>query len=439
MNGVDSEVSIEIIVIFIAVNRVITIVSVDKIVPDISVDRVVSSLPINLVVTGTAVDQIVARSSDENDRAEDAIIAEDNVVARIAINSVARAAISVQRGSAANDPVVVVATIDGVTIRATFDVIIAGITIDGVESGGAVDAVVTAPAAELVIAGFTVDLVLAAVAQDLVIANATVDDIVICATRDDVIAIVARDKIEARFRKDMIDTVVAMNGIVACAAAQEVLIYDNTVNFSGNFFLNGGATNQSGNTITRLVADDITPIGGFSGQAVSNVYFSVWNNNSGAVLARPRLRMWNGDGAGGIPGTLIAAFSFNPISFPAGGSGFFFHPTGVNVPSGTFWMGLTFDDNTGATGATATQLNNLGMALDSPPVIGTSADLAFETTAAGSFAANSPAGSTFNFNGNPPANFYFGMSVQAVPEPSVSLVLGFGTLLLFLFRRTKKC
>lgn len=220
------------------------------------------------------------------------------------------------------------------------------------------------------------------------------------------------------------------------ASAQELFIYNNLGNNTGSFFANGGAANLSGNTITRLVADDITPIGGYAGMAIDNIYFSVVNANAVAVSARPRLRMWNADGAGGAPGTFIAGFTFNAISFGANsGSSFFFHPTGLNVPSGTFWMGLTFDNNSGATGATDIQLNNLGMALFSPPTIGTSTDTAFETTAAGDFLVNNPAGSTFNFGGNPPANFFFGLSV--VPEPGTFALGGLGFVVLLLFRRQR--
>jgi hypothetical protein len=222
------------------------------------------------------------------------------------------------------------------------------------------------------------------------------------------------------------------------ASAQELFIYRDLDNNTSQFFANGGATVVSGNTITRLVADDITPLSGYSGQAISNIYFSVVNANAVAVSARPRLRMWNADGTGGNPGTFIAGFTFNPISFAAStGYSFFFHPTGVNVPSGSFWIGLTFDNNSGATGATDVQLDNLGMALFNPPTIGTSADSAFETTAAGDFQVNNPAGATFNFGGNPPANFFFGVSVAQVPEPATAVLAGLGLLGLLVFRRRR--
>jgi hypothetical protein len=222
------------------------------------------------------------------------------------------------------------------------------------------------------------------------------------------------------------------------ASAQELFIYSDLANNSGQYYANGGASVVSGNTITRLVADDLTPSSGYAGMAISNIYFSVVNANAAAVSARPRLRIWNADGAGGLPGSFVAGFTFNAISFGASTSySFFFHPTGVNVPSGTFWMGLTFDNNSGATGATDVQLNNLGMALFDPPTIGTSTDNAFETTAAGDFLVNNPAGATFNFGGNPAANFFFGVSVMQIPEPATCLLGGLGFAGLLLFRRRR--
>jgi hypothetical protein len=46
---------------------------------------------------------------------------------------------------------------------------------------------------------------------------------------------------------------------------------------------------------------------------------------------------------------------------------------------------------------------------------------------------NNPAGSTFNFGGNPPANFFFGLSV--VPEPATFALWGLGFVSLLVFRR----
>jgi hypothetical protein len=201
--------------------------------------------------------------------------------------------------------------------------------------------------------------------------------------------------------------------------------YSNVDNFSGASFVAGGAANQAGNTITRLAADDITPAAGFSGSNISRITFSVANLNSANVSARARVRFYNGDGTGGAPGTVLAGFSFNPISFAPGVSLFFFNPgAAFNIPSGTFWAGMTFDDNTGATGATAAQLNNLGQGVFNPPVIGSSADQIFVTTGAGSFLAANPAGATQTIPGSV-AN----LGWEFVPAPGTLALLGLGGLM----------
>ncbi len=184
--------------------------------------------------------------------------------------------------------------------------------------------------------------------------------------------------------------------------------YDNTVNFLGQVFLNGGAAVQTGNTITRLAADDITVAGGFAGQAVRRFEFSVANQDAATVSARPRVRFYQ-DNAG-VPGTYITGYSFNPIAFPAGVSVLYSTFTAAapafTIPaSGVFWAGITFDNNTGGTGATLAQMNNFGQGIFNPPTPGSSADLFFLTTAAGSFNVNAPAGALSNFSGNPVANF----------------------------------
>jgi hypothetical protein len=211
--------------------------------------------------------------------------------------------------------------------------------------------------------------------------------------------------------------------------------YANVTNFSGFAFSNAGAANQSGNTITTLVADDITPTGIGAGFDVASFTFSVSNLNSVNVSARPRVRFYS-DNAG-LPGNALAGFSFNPITFTAGQVGLFtatLAPGSWVLPSGKFWAGITFDDNTGGTGITAAQLNNLGQGLFNPPTDGSSADLFFQTTAAGSFLSNNPPGGLFNFGGNPVANF--GWRVVPTPEPASMAALGLGVVAVI--RRRKK-
>ncbi|NUQ51250.1 MAG: hypothetical protein HUU19_00980 [Phycisphaerales bacterium] len=201
--------------------------------------------------------------------------------------------------------------------------------------------------------------------------------------------------------------------------------YDNTVNFLGQAFANGGAQNQSGNTITRLVADDLGGIHPFFvGKSVTSITFSVANLNATAVSVRARIRFWFADGAGGGPGTYMNSigYTFNPFTFSSGvtnltgnlGAGFV-------LPATKIWAGITFDDNTGTTGATLAQMNNMGVGLFNPPTVGTSADMMFQTTAAGSFfTTNNPAGSLFNFGGAPVANAGW----KLIPTPGAAALLG---------------
>lgn len=208
--------------------------------------------------------------------------------------------------------------------------------------------------------------------------------------------------------------------------------YSNVTTFLGAGVANGGAALQAGNTITRLVADDLTPTGG--GVDVFDFTFSVVNFDAVALTFRPRVRFWFADGAGGGPGTYYnlpasVGFTFNPVTVNATTIVLFTASLGtgqMTMPTSTFWAGMTFDDNNGTTGATAAQLNNLGQGLFGPATVGSSADLYFETTAAGSFfGVNNPAGSLLNLNGNPPASFGWEFNVDttvAVDEVEWSAV-----------------
>jgi len=211
--------------------------------------------------------------------------------------------------------------------------------------------------------------------------------------------------------------------VAANANAQNVPVYENTINYTGFAYANAGSgVIGTNNVITTLVADDIN----FNSPAINfNVVgfkFSVANFNGTAVSARPRLRFYNNDGSGGGPGTFITQVNFGAISFGSGVT--VFTVTGVNFNvDGTFWAGITFDNNSGATGATQAQMDNLGQGIFNPPVLGSSQDLFFKTSTFGDFASSNPAGGFFFFNGNPVANFGFQFIIQ-VPEPSTFLMVG---------------
>jgi hypothetical protein len=214
--------------------------------------------------------------------------------------------------------------------------------------------------------------------------------------------------------------------LLFAVSAQATVIYSDTTTFTGSGFADGGATVIAGNDITKMIADDITVAPGFAGATVSSFTFSVANFNTSAVTAKPLVRFYSNDGTSGGPGTLLGAIGFTPISFSAGTVGLFTF-TGSNlftVPtSGTFWAGITFDDNTGTTGATAAQLNNLGQGLFNPPTVGSSQDSFFVTTSAGDFSASNPAGVFDFFGGNPVANFGWSFSgAAATPEPGTGML-----------------
>jgi hypothetical protein len=224
-------------------------------------------------------------------------------------------------------------------------------------------------------------------------------------------------------------------GAVAVSSAQ-ALMYDSVPATVTNFFAPGGATNQAGNTITRLIADDIDMIDAFPGAQITSFAFTLVNNNTTSVTFRPRIRFYNNVGATATQlGNYVTGYTLNPVTMTASSATTYTVNIGpgFNVPNDFFlWAGMTFDNFNGSTGATDVQLNNLGWAVGQPTV-GTSDDLFFQTTTAGSFVQNNPAGGYLFFNGNPPANFAF--RLNAVPEPASMIALGAGLLAMMRRRR----
>lgn len=195
--------------------------------------------------------------------------------------------------------------------------------------------------------------------------------------------------------------------------------FSNVTNFEGTGFVNGGTADQAGNLITRLVADDLTMTATppEPGVGMTKVVLAVFNGNVSAVSVRARIRFWNATGSPGVPGTYYApggtniGYSFNPFSFASGVTvltGTLPATPVFSIPAGaTLWAGMTFDNNTGGTGATLAQMDNFGMGrYNDPPDVGSSTDNYFITEAAGSFfPTSSPAGSVLTFGGTPYANF----------------------------------
>jgi hypothetical protein len=213
----------------------------------------------------------------------------------------------------------------------------------------------------------------------------------------------------------------------AASASGQVIVYSNTATQGAQAFQNGGAVNQSGNTITRYVADDITPIAGAAGQSVTQFTLSVANLNTTPVTARPRIRFFLPDGPGQAPGTGLATLNFAPATFAGSSISLIvsgtLSPGQFVIPSSPFfWAGVVFDDNGGTTGATQAQLNLLGQGAFNPPTVGSSVDIFFLSTAAG-VPGDNPGGNLQNFGGNPVANFGWQFQVAAVPEPGTLMLL----------------
>jgi hypothetical protein len=213
----------------------------------------------------------------------------------------------------------------------------------------------------------------------------------------------------------------AINTLATAISDAQAIVYSNTTNFTGSAFSNGNATNVAGNTVTNVVADKITFSPSFSGLNVTDFAFNITNLNALAVSARPRVRFWQTNGAGGAPGTLITGFSFDPISFSPGVANTYTTTIGpgfVLPASGDLWAGITFDNNTGATGATIADLNNLGQGIFDSPTVGSSDDSHWVSAGAGSNLVSNPAGAiTISpFGAAPIANYGWSFAVAA-PEP----------------------
>ena len=218
--------------------------------------------------------------------------------------------------------------------------------------------------------------------------------------------------------------ILAVFGVsITSARAGLVTAYSNVTNSLQLGSVGGGATDESGNGITAMFADDITPVAGLSGLKVVEFTFSVGNFNAATVTARPLISIYASDNDG-APGSLITTITLGPIAFARGASLITeASPSSwFALPSGTFYAGISFDNENGTTGATLTQLNLLGQVLYNPPTVGSSQDSYFQAASAGSFGQSDPSGNFFYFGGSPlVANFGWEFEVS-VPEPS-SLVM----------------
>jgi hypothetical protein len=213
--------------------------------------------------------------------------------------------------------------------------------------------------------------------------------------------------------------------LLASSARADTIIYNNTTTPSGHI-LNGGATEINGDDVTAMLANEITVAAGCGGASISGFTFGVANFSGSTVTAYVLLSFYSNNGPSGGPGAFLGGYSeeitnlttATRTTFTASGL------TGFNVPaSGTFWVGITFDDTDGgrnsATGATAAQLNGLGVELTTSPVtVGSNQNYYFLSSAANPFIANNPSGSDVTPTD---PNFEISLSTPA-PEPGTGML-----------------
>jgi hypothetical protein len=230
-------------------------------------------------------------------------------------------------------------------------------------------------------------------------------------------------------KDQMFKKVLATSAMLAMAASAahaqgNIVVYNNTSTPTGGYDGSSAAYTGTG-TYTDLVADDITVAAGLGGQTVNAFAFSIVNFGSAAVTVSPTISFYANSTTATAPGTILAAYNFNPITQGAGSytvytasvAGAFVIPT-----SGSFWAAESFTSTT----ATTTQMASVGQYLFNPPTVGSSNDYFFQSTAASQGTASNPAGSLLYFGGSPVANF--GWSFTATPEPSQYAAFGLGIL-----------
>jgi hypothetical protein len=230
-------------------------------------------------------------------------------------------------------------------------------------------------------------------------------------------------------------------GVLMCSSAHAaaVVVYSNLTTFGGSFYANGATTalGSPSADYTPFVADDISPITGYTGAPVTSITFTVVNAGAAAASANVELAIYGSNGTSGGPGTLIQEVNTSIASQAAGTiDGYTLtSPTGFfNLPTNFFWAGVSFSDGGTAT-ATPAELAEFGQGLFNPPTIGTSQDAFFASTVTTNDTASNPTGQISYFGGSPVANFGLSFSVTPVPEPISGGIVVFAGMGLLARRR----
>ncbi len=200
---------------------------------------------------------------------------------------------------------------------------------------------------------------------------------------------------------------VLLVGAFAVANAQTSFrIYDAQPAPSATISALTGATVTS-NPITKLFADDVTPVGGYAGQSLTSVGFYFNSALSYPSTFRAAVRMWNANGANsplsGLPGLGTYLTIGSPKGYVSGpislaplsmmGTELTIPAGDLPVPATRFWVGVQLDnDGNGAIYSDPAELNQLSLALGTP-VLGTTGTGQFRTnTGYNCFGINAPSG-----------------------------------------------
>ena len=234
--------------------------------------------------------------------------------------------------------------------------------------------------------------------------------------------------------------------LVAGVGAQaQTVFYDNTspaTNYGVGTANNYGGV-FSGNTVTAVMADDITISGS---QNVNITSFSVEARNFGAIpiRARPIISIYMAYPGSVYISTFLKSFTLPLTTFAGRSNQLINYDPGIGslftAPANhPFWAGISFDNNFGA-GSAPNLLANMGQLVHDPPTVGSSADLYFQADSAVA-SGGIPTG-TYNYYGHstdpgkPNANFGWKFSgTAAVPEPGAIAAFAVGISALPLLRR----
>ncbi len=198
-----------------------------------------------------------------------------------------------------------------------------------------------------------------------------------------------------------------LTGAFAVANAQTPFrVYDSQPAPAASISAVGGAT-VSANPITKLIAEDVTPMAGYAGQSITSVGFVYNNALTYPATFRAAIRLWNANGVNsplsGLPGvgTYLSlgspkGYVSGPISLAAQAmmATDFTIPSGdLPLPASRFWVGVQLDnDSNGLLYSDPAELNQLSLAVGTP-VVGSTGTGQFKTiTGYDCFGINAPSG-----------------------------------------------